>query len=39
MRAARLLCVSVRLAALAGCGNDIDLVHLFEFMDQARARP
>ncbi|PBP69800.1 pilus assembly protein PilP [Pseudomonas syringae] len=39
MRAARLLCVSVVLAGLAGCGNDNDFADLSEFMDQARARP
>ncbi|KPW70225.1 MULTISPECIES: type 4a pilus biogenesis lipoprotein PilP [Pseudomonas syringae group] len=39
MRAARLLCVSVVLAGLAGCGSDNDFADLTEFMDQARARP
>jgi len=39
MRAARLLCVSVVLAGLAGCGDDHDFGDLQAFMTQVRARP
>lgn len=39
MRAARLLCVSVALMALAGCNDDRSFSDLSSFMEEARARP
>lgn len=39
MRVARLLCVSVALISLAGCGNDNQFADLTTFMNDARAKP
>jgi type IV pilus assembly protein PilP len=39
MKAARLLCATVALVSLAGCGDDSSYADLTTFMDEARARP